>query len=165
MNVQSAAPFIAAAVIVPLIILRKRTPRPLNVGRLWIFPAVAITVAIGFMATQPAPAPVAVAELALAMSLGFGFGWLRALTTRMRFDPQTQAIITQTSSIGFVVLIGLFALRYVLREQLAAGFGGLPLATVTDAFFLFATGMVIGQRIELWLRSRRLLTANAAVSP
>ncbi|MNY80750.1 hypothetical protein D3C86_2219580 [compost metagenome] len=59
-------------------------------------------------------------------------------------------------------MIGLFAARAGLREvmQTNAAAWHLDAVAVTDAFMLFAIGLIVTQRIEMYIRARRVLAGG-----
>jgi hypothetical protein len=64
-----------------------------------------------------------------------------------------------------VFLAVLFAARFLLRALLASGArGALATVAATDVLMAFSVGLVVLQRLEMWLRCRRMLTEAKAQS-
>jgi hypothetical protein len=56
-------------------------------------------------------------------------------------------------------LAALFAARIALRTYLAqSAHGAAATMAVTDVLIVFSAGLVTAQRLEMWLRCRRMLT-------
>ncbi len=69
----------------------------------------------------------------------------------------------QSSPIGLLFIILLMLGRRGLAAWLEphAGDLGLNVLAVTDAFLLFVVGMIVVQRLEMWIRARRILAGGA----
>ncbi|MNN47672.1 hypothetical protein D3C81_1621030 [compost metagenome] len=68
----------------------------------------------------------------------------------------------QASPLGLILVIGLFAARAGLREvmQVNGAAWHLDAVVVTDAFMIFALGLIITQRVEMYIRARRVLAGG-----
>ena len=143
------------AVIVGIRIFRMRKARPLKLERLWIVPVLysAFAVAV-FWYLPPHGWQWAIATAALVA--GGGLGWLRGSTMRIAVDPVTHDLNQRQSPAAILLIVVLIAARFLLREQLA-GDPTHPAAGVIDAFVAFAVGLLSMQRLEMFLRARRLL--------
>lgn len=100
--------------------------------------------------------------LGLGLILGGLTGWWRGkMTTIERHDDGTLKAIA--SPIGLILIILLMLGRRLLAAWLEphADELGLNVLAVADAFLLFVVGMVVVQRIEMWLRARRILAGGA----
>ena len=65
---------------------------------------------------------------------------------------------------GMLLILGIFAARYLLRSLLSADSSVLHVsaAEATDSFLLLAVGVVSAQRIEWLIRARRMIAAVRA---
>jgi hypothetical protein len=153
---------IMAAVLCLVLFFRVRRvnqARPLKVERLWIVPALYLLVAAtAFVATPPDAAGWGIAILAFA--LGAVLGWQRGRMMRIDVDPESHAVTATQSPAALLFIVVLIALRSGLREMAATGHGGLfhvSPATITDVLVAFALGLLGVQRLEMYLRARRLI--------
>ena len=65
-------------------------------------------------------------------------------------------------AVGVIVLVALLAGRTALRgflETHAAGWH-VDAAVFTDAFLLFAVGLIVAQRLEMYIRARRVMAGE-----
>ena len=165
MTPQQYGPLIGVAIAAVIILLRNRAPRPLNVKWMWVAPLI-VMVGVGFglwgMGQIPGAAhtPFGVASWAILVFgtvLGAAAGWWRGSTVTIEKDPDG-TLKAQASPLGLILIMGLILTRSMLRpvlEQHAAGWHMNALA-IQDAFLLFAAAMVIVQRIEMFIRARRI---------
>jgi membrane protein CcdC involved in cytochrome C biogenesis len=139
--------------------------RNIRIERLWILPTIfAVLVAGALVRQPPPPTVVSVLSLAAALAVGFGLGWLRGRLTTITVEPETHTLKGQNSALSFVLIAGLFVLRAGARQWVsehAAQWHVSPL-TIFDAFLLLALGVIVGRRVEILLRSLRLLAAARA---
>jgi len=149
---------ITIGVIVVAIALRLRRMgqmRPLNLGGLWIVPALYLLVAALMFVQLPPTGWVAIAS-AVALLLGAGLGWQRGKMMHIHVDPETHALNQRASPAAMFFLIALILVRAGARGVLGQT-GGVSPAMLTDPLIAFALGMFSVQRIEMYLRARRLL--------
>ena len=80
-------------------------------------------------------------------------------------DPQTHEVTSTTSPVGLLIIVAVFLVRFGLRSATAAeaDVSGLDPAVIADAFLLLAAGLVVGQRVEVFIRARRLIAAARPV--
>lgn len=169
MTPQQYAPLIVLLVMLPLILLRNRAPRTLRPKWMWVTPAIIVPLmGLALWGTSMEPgadhAPFTVASwmiLAAGLLLGGVAGWWRGkMTTIERHADGT--LRAQASPLGIILIIGLFlgrsALRSVLEPHAAAWH--LNALAITDAFLLFVVGMIVAQRIEMFIRARRVLAGG-----
>ncbi|WP_374658932.1 DUF1453 domain-containing protein [Phenylobacterium sp.] len=153
--------YLVPLVVLGLILLRGLRTRTLRVERMWIMPAL-VLLAFGMMLSRlPPPRPGMIAIGLAALALGVAAGWWRGRTTTITVDPQTHALTSKVSPLGVLLLAGLFAVRYGLRDFAGAHAGAMHVqpTEISEAFLLFAVGLVCAQRLEMWLRARRMLAA------
>ncbi len=165
MSPQVLGPLIGLAIALPLIFLRNRRPRTLNPQYMWVMPAIFVPL-MGFAlwgtSMDPSAPHVAFDALAWAilgigLILGGAFGWWRGkMTTIEKHADGT--LKAQASPIGLILIIAVMLGRRALSaflEPHAAGWGLNALA-ITDAFLLFVVGMIVMQRVEMFIRARRI---------
>ncbi|HEY0599988.1 DUF1453 domain-containing protein [Brevundimonas sp.] len=168
MTIEQLIPLIVVAIVLPLVLLRNRKPRPLRPERMWIVPLLVVTmIGLGLWAPihfDPDHVPFALVDwtlLAAGLALGVAAGWWRGkmVVIRKTADGGLEA---QASPLGLILLVVLLLGRQGLRvvlEPHAAGWG-LNVLAVTDAFMMLAVGLVVAQRIEIYIRARRILAGE-----
>ncbi len=159
-------PILVLLVVVPLILLRNRAPRTLKPQWMWVTPAVVVPL-MGFALWGTSMEPgadrtpfdvVSWLILIVGLALGCAAGWWRGkMTTIERHADGT--LKAQASPVGLILIIGLFVGRSALRSFLEphASAWHLNALAIADAFLLFVVGMIVVQRIEMYLRARRVL--------
>jgi len=158
--------YLVPMVLIGLLLLRNARARQMRIETLWISPAILLAiVALAFSQQRP-PSAASLQLDAAGLIVGGLLGWWRGRFTNIRIDPRTLALISQTSPIGMLLILGIFALRYGLRSFATANASALnlPLTDLTDAFLLLAVGLVCVQRLEMALRANRLLKEARASS-
>ena len=165
MTPQQYAPFIVLLVLLPVILLRNRAPRTLRPKWMWVTPAIIVPL-MGFALWGTSMQPgadhtpfdaLSWAILAVGVLLGCAAGWWRGkMTTIEKHADGT--LKAQASPLGIILIIGLFlgrsALRSVLEPHAAAW--GLNALAIADAFLVFVVGMIVVQRVEMFIRARRV---------
>lgn len=148
---------IVVAVVMAIRLKRAGVARPLKVNRLWIIPALygAVTIAV-FAATPPHDLGWIICAVALAG--GAAAGWQRGRMIRIEVDPETRSLTAQSPFAVLFILVLILA-RQGLRLVLT-GSGIMTVATITDALITFALGLLSVQRLEMYLRARRLLGSS-----
>jgi hypothetical protein len=147
-------------VVIALVILRNARARKVKVERLWISPLIVMAMTIAAFASNPPPGPLGVALDILAVGMGALLGWWRGRASRFTVDPETHEVTSRVSPAGMLLILGIFALRYVLRMVLGGDSASalhLTAAEITDSFLLLAVGVVSAQRLEWWIRARRMI--------
>ena len=165
MTPQQYIPLIAVGFALLMVVLRNRAPRTLRPQYLWVAPAIIVplmALAIWGTSMQPGAshAPFAALDwvvLAFGLILGGVAGWWRGkMTTIEKHADGT--LKAQASPIGMilivVLLLGRRALSAFLEPHAAAW--GLNATAVADAFLVFVVGMIIVQRVEMYIRARRV---------
>ncbi len=139
-----------------------RKSRRLRLERMWIIPALYALFAAGLFWRQP-PQGIQWLWAVAALVAGAGAGWLRGRAMRITVDPVTHELGQRQSPAALLLIVALVAMRYVAREQ--AGIVDITTASagVIDAFVAFAVGLLSMQRLEMFLRARRLLGEARAV--
>jgi hypothetical protein len=154
---------IMAVVLIVVLGLRMRNigrERPLKVGQLWIIPAVITLVAAATFAATPPARPLEWGLSLVALVVGAALGWQRGRLTQIHVDPETEQVRMKQSLTAFLFIIVLIALKTSMRS--IAGGGGntlfhLSQQGLTDILIALMLGLLATQRIEMFLRARRLL--------
>jgi hypothetical protein len=151
------------AVVLSVVLLirfrRMNQVRPLKVERLWMIPALYLVIAAVAFATTP-PDGAGWAYAAVAFLLGGALGWQRGRLMRIEVDRESHEVTTSSSPLAFLFIVVLIALRSGMREMAqngVVGFLRMSPATITDILVAFALGLLSVQRLEMFLRARRLL--------
>jgi hypothetical protein len=170
--VAHGLPYVLPLLIILLVVRRNLRGRKIRAERLWIYPAILIVGAVGVMVAEPKPTAIAALAMAAGLVLGGVVGWYRGRLTRITLNPENHELTSQASTAGMILIAAVFALRYGLRMLATPGQNVLPASVhlnatlITDVLVLFAVGLMSVQRLEMWLRCRRLLTeARAGGAP
>ncbi len=159
-------PIVIPLVIIGVLALRRRKPQRIRIERLWIMP-VLMTAFIGmglyYTPHQPFHA-LTFAAFAAALAMGLVAGWFRARTVPMSFDAASGTVVTEPSIVAIIVIAALFAVRSLLRMALSGSAPGIDAGTISDGFLLFAVGLIVGGRIEMFVRGRRLIVSGTAAA-
>jgi membrane protein CcdC involved in cytochrome C biogenesis len=155
---------IAGIVIVVVMAIRFRragVARPLRLGQLLVVPIVYAVLAAVMFSSAP-PTRLGWLLCAAALAVGAAAGWQRGRMIRIEVDPQTRALRATQSPFAILFILVLILVRSGLRAALQSGESGyLDAATLTDILIAFALGLLAVQRIEMYLRARRLLAESA----
>lgn len=137
---------------------RMRRERPLKLETIWVLPALYALLAAALYWSHP-PHGLTWAICALALVAGAGLGWQRGRMMRITVDPETHALNQSASPAALFFLIGIVVLRMAIRETAAFGgaFGRIDPFAVTDVLIAFVLGLLTLQRVEMYLRAKRLL--------
>lgn len=160
-TLQSILPFVVIGAVMLLRWRRVGKAVPFRMNRMWISPVI-VSVLIGVMLFALPPAPLGWASFAGGLFVGLLVGWYRGKLMHLELDPATGALMMRQSPAAFLFLLVLFGARRLLAPTpQAAGAVGTPhaLPLITDALFGFALGTVIGMRVELYLRAKKLHAA------
>jgi membrane protein CcdC involved in cytochrome C biogenesis len=149
---------ITIGIIVIIMALRLRRMgkmRPLNLGSLWVVPAVYLVVAALMFVQLPPTGWVAIAS-GIGLLIGAAVGWQRGKMMHIHVDPETHALNQKASPAAMLFLIALIIVRMGARSVLGQQ-GGVSPAMLTDPLIAFALGMFTLTRLEMYLRAKRLL--------
>jgi hypothetical protein len=156
-------PFVVIAVVLVFRVRSMSRERPLKLGTLWVVPAVYL-VLVGSMLFAMTPAPLGWGLLVAGLGIGLGFGWHRGKLIRISRNPENGELRQKASPLALILLVALIMLKLGARSifgDSAAGHPGSSAMLLTDAFLGFALGLLSATRLELYLRARRLLAAEA----
>ena len=155
-------------VLVPLavlgiVFLRARRARRVRLELLWVTPVLITLLVTAGVVFTPHRAPFMAGDLVLfvaAATVGAIIGWFRAKAVRLSIDAATHDVSSTTSPLGLAIIMAVFIVRLGLRSaaQAQASTWRIDPAVVGDALLLLAVGLVIAQRVEVFLRAKRLLT-------
>ncbi len=163
MTPQQIFPVVIPLVVLGLVFLRARRPQRVRLELLWIAPTIIVAlIAAGVIFTPHRPfTGLDLAVFVAALAVGGGIGWLRAKAVKLTVDPATHEVTSATSPVGLMIVLAVFLVRFGLRSATAAeaSVSGLDPAVLADAFLLLAAGLVVGQRVEIAIRARRLIAA------
>ena len=149
---------ITIGIIVIVMALRLRRAgqmRPLKLGSLWVVPVLYLAVAAIMFAQLPPTGWVAIA-CGVALLIGAAVGWQRGKMMHIHVDPETHALNQKASPAAMLFLVALIVVRMLARGMMGAE-GAVSPAMLTDPLIAFALGMFALQRVEMYLRARRLL--------
>lgn len=162
---QHLIPLLIIPVVLVLAVLRNRRKRELKPHLLWVTPTI-VTALILFgvwgMSMNPRVAHVAFGPLdwtmiAAGFAIGSYGGWWRGKTITIERQAEGK-LLAQASPLGVVILLAVFAGRRAL-EALLEGHAAewhLNVLALTDAFMLLAVGLIVFQRVEMFIRARRI---------
>ncbi|KDP93540.1 hypothetical protein ER13_18060 [Brevundimonas sp. EAKA] len=157
---EKLIPLLVFPAVLVLVLLKNRRKRPLKPQFLWIMPAIVVPlIGLGIWGSTYSPravhapfGPGAWAVLA---------GWYRGKTVTIEKEPDG-SLMAQASPLGLILLVVLFAGRAGLRDLIEthAADWRLNAMAVTDAFLVFAMGLIVLQRVEMYIRARRVLAGG-----
>jgi hypothetical protein len=154
---------IPLAIVAVVILLRNSRPRRLRIETLWLTPAIYLVLLASALAASPPPlTPTSIGLLVLGFLLGAGLGWQRGRFTNIHIHPETHDLTSRASPIGLVFIFAIVALRYALRGMITEPIAGVPVIAFADALLVMAIAMLSTQRLEIWLRARRMLAEAKA---
>lgn len=149
---------ITIGIIVVVMALRMRRMgkmRPLNLSSLWVVPAIYLLVAALMFVQLPPAGWVAIAS-AVGLLIGAAIGWQRGKMMHIEVDPESHALNQKASPAAMFFLIALIVVRMAARSIIGEE-GDVSPAMLTDPLIAFALGMFTLQRVEMYLRAKRLL--------
>ena len=146
--------FAVLAVVLFFRMRRMTKERPLKIELLWVVPAIYLVIAGLLFFSQP-PHGMGWAYCALALVVGAALGWQRGRMMHISVDPETQTLKQKGSLAAMFFLLGLIAVRTFARVEGAAWHFDIGL--ITDLLVALALGLLTMQRVEMYLRAKRLL--------
>ena len=149
---------ITIGIIIVVMALRLRRAgqmRPLKLGSLWVVPVLYLAVAAIMFAQLPPTGWVAMGS-GVGLLIGAAVGWQRGKMMHIHVDPETHALNQKASPAAMLFLVALIVVRMLARGIIGAE-GAVSPAMLTDPLIAFALGMFTVQRVEMYLRARRLL--------
>jgi len=171
---HSAVPYLIAGLIVVGVLAwrlrRMSQTHRLRLELLWVIPVIFIALGLLVVLQQPLQG-IAWAYVAVSLVVGAGFGWWRGKLMRIAIDPETHVLNVRASPAGMIFIVAIIAARFALRGVALGQASSLHLSigVITDVFMAFAVGLMVVQRVEMFLRARRLLSearaGRAAAAP
>ncbi len=157
-------PILIPLAIIAVLAVRRRKPQRIRIERLWIMPVLMTAfIGMGLYYTPHKPFhPATFAAFAAALGVGLVAGWFRARTVPMSFDAASGTVVAEPSIVAIIVIAALFAVRSALRMILNGSAPGIDAGTISDGFLLFAVGLIVGGRIEMFVRGQRLIRSGSA---
>ena len=149
---------ITIGIIILVMGLRMRSMgkmRPLKLETLWVVPVLYLAVA-GLMFFQFPPVGWTAIVSGIGLVIGAAVGWQRGKMMHIHVDAETHALNQKASPAAMFFLIALIVVRMGAKTILGAESNISP-AMLTDPLIAFALGMFTLQRVEMYLRAKRLL--------
>ena len=157
--ISYAIPLIVIAVVMAIRWKRMSRVRPLKLERLWILPAF-YAVVIGFTFSRFPPQGWGWLFCLVALALGGALGWQRGKLMRITLDPATHTLGQTSSPAALLFIVLLIVARSGAKGAMSyAGPVGLDPMAITDVLMALALGLFTAQRLEMYLRGRRMLAA------
>ncbi len=169
-DVQGWISYAITAVVIAVVFAvrwrRMSVVKPLKLERLWVFPALYAAVAL-YMAVMYPPHGLAWLFCAIALVMGAALGWQRGKMMRITIDPDSHALNTTSSPAAVLFLVAIVAIRTGARAVIGDGQAlHLDPFAITDMLVALALGLFTTQRIEMYLRAKRMLeTAQVLPTP
>lgn len=155
----TALPFVVLALVVAWRFRSMSKERPLNIGTLWVVPAIYLALMASMIIALP-PHAAGWAVMAAGIVAGAVLGWHRGKLIRIERNAETGQLMQRASPLAMVLLLILIALKFGMREVFADSAAAHPSSAamlVTDGFIGFALGLLSATRLELYLRARSIL--------
>ena len=152
--------------MIGLVVLRNARARKIRIERLWISPIVVLLLTVLTFSQSPPPTFAGMVMDFVALGVGCGLGWWRARASTFTIDPETHVITSKVSMAGMLLILGIFAARYLVRSLVSADAAVLHVSATeaTDSFLLMAVGLVSAQRIEWLIRARKMIAEAKAAT-
>ena len=133
--------------------------RPLKPERLWVVPVLYLAIVAVLFVRVP-PSPLGWLVCAGALALGAAAGWQRGKTMAIHVDPATGKLMQRGSIWAVAIIAVLVAVKMVAQtEGQALHF---DVNVIVDGLAAFSLGLFAAQRVEMYLRAKRLLEHAAA---
>lgn len=163
---QYAVPGTIIAVVLFFRLRSVGKARRLRLERLWILPAF-YTAIVGFVFWSAPPHGLTWLWCLVALGVGAGLGWWRGKLMRVDVDPVTHELSQTVSPAALIFIVALIAIRSASRAMAVqmAGPGHAGLMAATEILMAFALGFIAFQRVENFLRARRMLAEARAKRP
>lgn len=170
MTPEQIGPLIGIGIALVVILLRNQRKRTLRPELMWILPALFVPlIAFGMWGVRMAPgadlSPYKAVDWAMIIgcaALGGLGGWWRGRMVVIEKGPDG-TLKAQASPLGIILIIALLAVRSFARPWMEGHADGLGLnvVAVEQAFLVLAGGLIIVQRIEIFIRARTILAGGA----
>ncbi len=157
-NIQTVITIAIVAVVFALRFRNLNRERRLKLELMWILPVLLVAAMVAALLQFP-PRGLDWAWLAAILALGATIGWWRGKLIPIAIDPETHLLNTKPSPAALLFLLGLFVVRFGLREllQSEASAWHIKAVLITDGFIVLGVGLLAVSRIEMALRAWGLL--------
>jgi hypothetical protein len=160
---------IPGMIILTVLFFRLRSvgkARRLRLERLWIMPAFYAAI-VGFVFWSAPPHGMTWLWCVVALGVGAGLGWWRGRLMHVAVDPETHELSQTVSPAALLFIVALIVIRSASRAMAIemAGPGQAGLMAATDILMAFALGFIAFQRVEIFIRARRMLAEARAKRP
>jgi hypothetical protein len=164
---QTWGPIIGIGIAVIAMTLRARSgkAKAMNFFTLWIVPLMLLTLLTALTYASHLK-PLEYLWVVVGLAAGSALGWQRGRMMPIHIDPETGKPMVKTSVAALVFILGLMAVRVLLRgffEGQANAWHINPVL-VSDVFLAFAVGLLGTSRIEMFIRARRLIAEHKSVA-
>ena len=165
-------PIIIIGIVFALRFRNLNKPRPFNVGRLWLVPAI-VAVAAGFFLFSFPPSGLGWLIMLFAALIGAFAGIKRGQLMHLDRDPHTGGLLIRQSPAALLFVFAILAARRAISFETGTGSGVQAGANgqippeallVTDGLMAFALAMVVLMRWTLWQRAKAV-PPHVAVAP
>jgi len=166
---QTLQLFLPILIVLPILYFRMRKmakAQPLKLGRLWIRPAIVLTVAV-LVLFLPQPGHHAVrhflvqdwAWLGLAAGLGGIAGWQWGRTMAIEVHPENGTLMVTGSQLAVLVLVVLILFRLGLKTGLDVEGRAwhLDALLISDALIVFSASLFTLRAAEMFVRAKRVM--------
>ena len=163
-------PIVVIAIVFALRFRNLNKPRPFNVGRLWLTPAI-LAAAVIFVLVSFPPTGLGWTIVGFAALIGAVAGIKRGQLMHLDRDPVTGGLLIRQSPAALIFVFAILAARRAISYGTgitpgAAPGGRIPpeAMLVTDGLMAFALAMVMLMRWTLWQRAKAV-PAHVPVPP
>ena len=173
--------YLPFVLILLLVFRRAGRSRKVRVERAWLIPLLSVLGVASTLSREAFPSVAALAIFVAAGAIGAGAGYFQALHTELSIAPEGDHVMSKPTQLGSVLIVVLFAVRFGLDYLVKGSFQpgppsfipqaptqhhGVDLFRLADAALIFATALMLGQRLEILRRAHLLLKgAESGISP
>lgn len=146
--------FAIIGVVLFLRLRRMSKERPLKPEQLWIVPAIYLIVVV-WLFLRGTPGLTGWMICGVALLLGCALGWQRGRMMHISVNPETGTLNQKASIAGMLFIVALIAVK--TTAQIEGSQLHLDIVLVTQALGALGLGLFTMQRVEMYLRAKRLL--------
>jgi hypothetical protein len=159
-------PYLPVLIAAALMIRRSRQTRKVNPRRMWIRPVFLILLLAGAISGAPMPGLIAIVAFVAAAAAGGFLGNFMASHQHLTIDPETGQLSSRASTIGTLLVLGLFAIRFgaklVFPELADPGHHASQMTAAANGLLVFTVAVLISQTVSIWQRTRPLIAEHTA---
>lgn len=152
--ISMVAMFAVIGIVLFFRLRRMSKERPLKLEHLWIVPAIYLMV-VAWLFARGMPDRIGWLICAAAFLVGCGLGWQRGRMMHITIDPETHMLNQKASIAGMLFIVGLIAVK--VAAQMESSQLHLNVALLTQAFGALGLGLFTMQRVEMYVRAKRML--------